>query len=98
MTDPAARPLQRTEIQAWIIDTLVRELNVDAATLDPDKRLTNYGVDSLQMISLIGQLEAWLGCRFASNPLERYSSISALSQFIADQLAEGRTTIDPTSS
>jgi acyl carrier protein len=98
MTDTAARPVDASEIQGWIIDRLVREMNVDASTLNPDKRLMACGVDSLQMISLVGQLEEWLGCRFTSNPLERYPSISALSRFIADQIAQGRTTLDPSSS
>ena len=95
MPDTRGPTIDAAAIQQWIAETLVQQMNVDPSQIDPEKRLTAYGLDSLQMISLVGQLEERLGCRFTSNPLALHSSIGALSRFIAARLATGATEIDP---
>lgn len=95
MPDPSGPSIDAAAIQQWMIETLVREMNITREEVDPEKRLSAYGLDSLQMISLVGQLEEWLGCRFTSNPLLLHPSIAALSRFLAARLAAGATEIDP---
>src|SRR6188768_4083556 len=95
MPEPPGRTIDAAAIRQWITETLVQQMHVDPQQIDPEKRLTAYGLDSLQMISLVGQLEEWLGCRFTSNPLPLHPTIAALSHFIAARLAAGTTEIDP---
>ena len=95
MPDTQGRTIDAAAIQEWMTQTLVQQMNIAADQIDPDKRLMAYGLDSLQMISLVGQLEEWLGCRFTSNPLPLHPTIAALSHFIAARLAAGATEIDP---
>jgi acyl carrier protein len=68
-----------------------------AAEIRLDESLAGLGLDSMQFVVLVGELEDWLGCRFTSNPLVAHPSINALSQFLARQISAGRTRIDPTS-
>ncbi len=95
MHDGRDETVDAAAIQQWIGDVLVRQMNISPEQIEPEKKLTAYGLDSLQLISLVGQLEEWLGCRFTSNPLALHSSIGALSRFIAARVAAGATEIDP---
>ena len=95
---PQGDPVTASQIESWLTDLLLREMNVAPSNLAPDRRLSLCGIDSLQMVSLIGQLESWLGCHFTSNPLDRYPSLRSLSNYLARQLAAGRTTLDPASA
>ncbi|MDQ3332433.1 MAG: acyl carrier protein [Planctomycetota bacterium] len=54
------------------------------------------GLDSMQFVVLVGEMEQWLGCRFTDNPLIDYPTIDTLADFLANQLAQGKTLIDPT--
>jgi hypothetical protein len=47
-------------------------------------------------VGLVADLERHSGLRFRDNPLIDYPTLNALSQYLADQLARGRTEIDPT--
>ena len=83
------------EIRQWIVDRLVERLQIDRQEIDVAAPVTALGVDSMQFVVLVGELEDWLGCRFASNPLIEYPTIDALSQFIAAELKDGHDVINP---
>jgi len=87
----------RTEedIRQWMVERLSTRLSLEPGEIDVEQPLVALGVDSMQFVVLVGELEDWLGCRFASNPLVGYPSINALSHFLARELAKGQTLIDP---
>jgi len=85
-----------SEIRQWIIDKLEVRLQIEPAEIRLDEPLIALGVDSMQFVVIVGELEEWLGCRFADNPLIDYPSVNALAAFLASQLAKGKTVIDPT--
>ena len=95
MTTAAEEPVSAQQIQTWLVEWVVEQTQIDPAKLRPSQRWETYGIDSLQLVSLVGLLEDRLGCRFTSNPFVRHPTIVLLSHFIADQLAQGRTRIDP---
>lgn len=92
-------PRSRTEdeIRQWIVEKLASRLGVPTERIILDESLVAHGVDSMQFVVLVGELEDWLGCRFVGNPLVNYPSVNALSEYLARQLREGRTRIDPAS-
>ena len=94
--DKSPQVRTESEIREWILDKLLTRLHLDAADIHLDEPLITLGVDSMQFVVIVGELEDWLGCRFADNPLIDYPSINALSVFLAEQLAMGKTVIDPT--
>lgn len=86
------------EIREWIVGRLSAATEMDPAEIRLDEPLVDIGLDSMQFVVLVGDLEQWLGCRFADNPLIDYPTINALSEYLADQLARGKAVIDPTES
>lgn len=96
MSNPTA-PTPRTaaEIRAWLVARLSRAAHLDPSEVRTGEPLVGMGLDSMQFVVLVGELEDWLGCRFADNPLFDYPTIDDLSAFLADRLARGETSIDP---
>ena len=50
----------------------------------------------MEFVGMVAELETRLGCRFKDNPLIDYPTLDSLAEYLADQLARGRTEIDPT--
>ena len=88
-------PPSAAAIRDWVIARLSSELGVDPAEIRLDEPLIDVGLYSMDFVGLVVDLETWLGCRFKDNPLIDYPTLNALSGFLADQLARGRTVIDP---
>lgn len=84
------------EIRNWIVSGLSWKLGLKPHEIPLDEPLVNLGIDSMEFVGLVADLEQRLGCRFRDNPLIDYPTLNALSKYLADQLARGRTEIDPT--
>jgi acyl carrier protein len=96
MTDD--RPVQtEAEIRDWIVERLVNQIGIDPEEIDLDRPVVGLGVDSMHFVVLVGELEQWLGVRFQENPLIDYPTINGLSGYLARQVQQGRTLIDPNS-
>jgi acyl carrier protein len=91
---PADSPPTAGEIREWIVSRLSEKLRVSPEEIRLDEPLIDQGLDSMEFVALVGELERWLGCRFKDNPLIDYPTLNTLSEFLADQLARGRTVID----
>ncbi len=96
-TSPGRSVPTAAEIRDWLVAKLSVAGRVPAAEVRTDAPLVSMGLDSMQFVVLVGELEDRLGCRFADNPLFDYPTIDALSDFLAERLARGDTLIDPTS-
>lgn len=93
---PAPNAPTALEIRCWLLKKLSEAQHVEPTEISVDEPLIGMGLDSMQFVVLVGELEQWLGCRFTDNPLMDYPTIELLSTFLADQVAQGRTLIDPT--
>jgi acyl carrier protein len=93
-------PQQRTEdeIREWIVNQVAQRLGIEPLAVNVEESLVAHGIDSMQFVVLVGELEDWLGCRLASNPLVDYPSVNALSEFLSRQLHAGKTVIDPSTT
>jgi polyketide synthase 13 len=76
-------PRTETEIRNWLVDRLCNQMHIPRQNIDLDQPIERLGIDSLQFVVLVGELEEWLGTRFTENPLARYSSINAVSRYLA---------------
>ena len=70
-------------IVAWLRAAVAAELHLDPATLDADRVLTFYGLDSLTAATLAGDLAEWLGRPLPEDVLMARATIRGL----ADRLA-----------
>lgn len=73
-----------TEIQTWIVGRLAQELQTSRETLKVDQPILSYGIDSVQILTVMTELEDWGGFRFSGNPLDDYPTAQALAQYVAD--------------
>ncbi len=95
MTEPSSQVRSESDISDWLIDSLSKLMDCPPGDVMVDESVTSLGIDSMQYVGLIGDLEEWLGCRFTDNPLIDYPSVQTLSAFVAAQLKLGKTEIDP---
>lgn len=95
MNGSPPRSFTEDEIRHWLVDKLSRRLRIPPDEIDLDEPLVALGIDSLQFVALVGELEEWLGCRFVDNPLIDFPTVNALAPFLAEQLQQGKTQIDP---
>ena len=92
----ASGPRSAAEIKDWIVARISAVQGIEQAEVRTDAPLIGMGLDSMQFVVLVGELEDWLGCRFTDNPLFDYPTIDALSAYLAEQVADGKKLIDPT--
>jgi len=76
------------EIQEWIVTRVSALSGIEAQEIDVGESVLRYGLDSVAVVALAADLEAWLGYRFRENPLDQHSTIAALAQFLAEQTAK----------
>ena len=84
-----------SEIRTWLVNHIAARLQVDPAQVALDQPLIDVGLDSMEFVAMVGELEQWLGCRFRDNPLIDYPTIETLSVFLAGEIAAGRRVISP---
>ena len=94
-SQPKTSSRSADDIRAWLIAKLAEAHRVEASEISTGEPLISMGLDSMQFVVLVGELEQWLGCRFSSNPLIDFPTIDLLSDFLADQLSQGKSLIDP---
>ncbi len=92
---PVSPPPSAAEIRQWLVTRLSEIQKLEPAEIRLDQPLVGMGLDSMQFLVLVGELEQWLGCRFADNPLIGYPTINTLSEYLADQIARGNRVIRP---
>lgn len=79
-------------IQAWLVSHLIEQIGVAPHEIDIHASFDSYGLDSMIMVSLTGEMEDWLGCQLSPNLLYEYTSIEALSRYLATPAKGSRAT------
>lgn len=77
-------------IQQWLITRLAEQLGIKAQEIDVHTPFTEYGLDSLAGVCLVGDLEDWLGLQLVPTLLWDYSTIETLACHLTE-----RVTVDP---
>jgi acyl carrier protein len=72
-------------IKAWLIDWLAQELGFDREKIDPRESFLSYGMDSVQAMTMVGDLEANLEVRLPPTLAWDYPDIDALSAHLASR-------------
>ena len=68
------------QVRQWLIESVAQILIMPYDSIDCEAHLSELGMDSQEMLSLIGKLEDWLGCRLPSSVSEEPGSINKLVQ------------------
>lgn len=72
------------EIRGWLLEKLAEVLKADPAALDTAAPLTRFGLDSMDAITLSGDLEDWLELRLPSTLLWDYPTIDGIVTYLTE--------------
>ncbi|HEU5382932.1 MAG TPA: SDR family NAD(P)-dependent oxidoreductase [Ktedonobacteraceae bacterium] len=82
---PPGQGFSREVIQNWLLEKLAAVLGVEQATLYVDEPFKNYGLASIDMVGLSGELEDWLGRALSPTIAYDYPSIALLARYLAGE-------------
>ena len=71
-------------VEVWLVAWLARTLGVDAADIDPTRPHAELGLDSLQLLPVVGDLEQRLGRRIEPATLYDHDCLRDLARHLAD--------------
>lgn len=74
-----------TAIQSWLVEQLADVLSIDPSSIDVKQPLTRYGLDSIDAVTLVGDLEDWLDLELPSTLLWDYPSIEKASAYMVEE-------------
>lgn len=77
---PETSPVEA--IQTWLVNKLAKQLSLNAQTIDVREPLTRYGLDSIDAVTLVGELEDWLQIELPSTLLWDYPTIEKSAQYL----------------
>ena len=83
--------LNKREIQDWLILHIAELLHVAPDTIDIRESFSSYGLSSLDVVSLSGDLEELLGLRLSPTLAYDYPNILTLSDHLAGNLEDKRS-------
>jgi len=72
-------------IRQWIVDHLAVRLHLAPADIDSSLPFAAFGLDSVQLVGMAGELEAWLGRTLPPTLAWDYPTIDALSRHLAGE-------------
>ena len=72
------------DIRDWMIDYLAKKLRSDRNAIDIDTQFIDYGLDSVDSMKIVGELEDYLGFELSPSLPYEYPTIKALTAALAD--------------
>ena len=82
-TDVQGGSQTNTELTDWIGDWLCREIGMERGQLQPTTTFAQYGMDSIQAMMLVGDLEEHLRRRLAPTLAWDYPTLETLAAHLA---------------
>jgi acyl carrier protein len=73
------------EIQDRIVAQVSSLTGLPPEEINVREPYRRYGLDSVALVTVVADLETWLGYRFRENPLEDHSTIASLAAYLAEQ-------------
>ncbi|MER7584585.1 acyl carrier protein [Kitasatospora sp. NPDC097691] len=87
MTDTGTDTHTVESLRTWLVDCVAAHLERPADTIDPAARLSDYGLDSLYVLSVAAELEDHLDISLDPTVMWDNPTIDALSAALVEELA-----------
>lgn len=71
-------------LQSWLVDKLAEQLSLDTDSINITESLTRYGLDSIDAVTMVGDLEDWLDLELPSTLFWDHPSIEKASEYLAE--------------
>ncbi|MBW4520424.1 MAG: acyl carrier protein [Scytolyngbya sp. HA4215-MV1] len=73
-------------IQTWMVNQIATQLSIPAANIKVSEPLTRYGLDSIDSVTIVGDLEDWLGEDLPSTLLWDYPTIAKAASYLVEEI------------
>ena len=71
-------------LQDWLVAQLSTQLSLEASTIKVSEPLTRYGLDSIDAVTLVGDLEDWLDLELPDTLFWDHPSIAQASTYLVE--------------
>ena len=78
--------VDKESIQTWFLTNLAEKLKMDINEIDVQASFMDYGVSSIIMVEIEGELEDWLEVELDPTLLWDHPSIESLAEYLVDEL------------
>ena len=87
MPDPVSLQAPSLEsLTSWLAGWMVKEFKVDRESIEPGQAFLSFGMDSVQAMTMVGDLESDLNLRLSPTLVWDYPTIGELADHLAEQL------------
>ena len=86
---PSVEPPTEEQIRGWLISNIASVVNMEPSHIDVRQTFDNYGLDSLQAVSLSGDLETWLGREISPTVVWDYPTVEQLARHLSENHVNG---------
>lgn len=76
--------LTKEVIQDWLVNYLANILEVNADEIDVHKSFNSFGLDSVTVVGLSGDLSSWLGNELDPTITYDYPNVDKLAQYLSE--------------
>lgn len=83
----------QAQIGQWIKEYLAELLEIEPNQIDEDYEFERFGINSSAAVSLVGDLEEWLGFELSPSLFFEFNTITQVSQHLA-QMVQAETLTD----
>ena len=83
------------DLAGWLRERVARGRKVAPDDIDLDEPLTTYGLDSVDAVAIVADLEAWLGLELDAGLAWDFPTIRSLARHLAEELRHGGTGAGP---
>src|SRR5204862_3217763 len=83
------------EIERWLAEELSAKLKILPSDFDVQQPFTSYGLDSVQMVGLIGDLEEYLGRTLQPTLAWDYPTTESLAKYLATDSEGASEEVEP---
>lgn len=71
-------------VQNWLVKQLAEQLSLDPNTIKATEPLTRYGLDSIDAVTMVGDLEDWLDLELPSTLFWDHPTIEKSAQYLVE--------------
>ena len=73
-------------IQGWLVNQIAKQLGINAQTIKVTEPLTRYGLDSIDSVTIVGELEDWLDAELPPTLLWDYPTIEKAANYLVNEV------------
>jgi acyl carrier protein len=87
---PSTEPPTEEAIRTWLITNIASVVSMDPSRIDIQQTFDHYGLDSLQAVSLSGDLEIWLNREISPTVVWDYPTVEQLARHLSENHVNGK--------